>query len=570
MQKEFYGGSVQLALTAGTSWQIFLEAGLLQEAKEELTKAVKIDEKVGNYHNEGLAYVSKGRVLEVWGKTEEALATSLKAVSALEKTDGVRRQDRICADLARLYAKLGDLVRAEEYINQLDSLVPTTVVGDPHGLLNKRDKVRSQAVFFAATNRWKEAYQSLDEALEIAKKVPMYPMFSQVVVRTDYIWVLKRHGRIEEAKVHLEEIQRLYDEVDRRFAALDIEANLLAPRNVIVGKEFDVRFDVFNVSRKTGFLVKAEKMVPFEFDFVSSPTDHSMKNGSVDLKGEKIGPFELKTIKLRIKAPHAGSFNLNPEVIYRDDSGEVRTCKSNNSTLTVKPDQPTFVTLPGRIPTGFEDLDALLYGGLPEKHAVALVAPSLEERELIINKFLSTGAKSGEPTFFVTLEPRLAKELSEKYPSNFFLLICSPQADAQTQILPNIITLKGIESLTAIDIELVKAIRTLKTTDANPKRICLGIVSDALLQHHAVTTRRWLSALLPTLKSKGFTILSVIDSQMHPVEELQAVLSMFDGELRILERETGKEIEKVLTVRRMYNQKYVEKDLLLTKERMQK
>lgn len=36
--------------------------------------------------------------------------------------------------------------------------------------------------------------------------------------------------------------------------------------------------------------------------------------------------------------------------------------------------------------------------------------------------------------------------------------------------------------------------------------------------------------LLATLKSKGFTILAAIDPQMHPPEELQVVLGVFDGE----------------------------------------
>jgi tetratricopeptide (TPR) repeat protein/KaiC/GvpD/RAD55 family RecA-like ATPase len=570
MRKELCGDSGDLASALTASAQVFLMAGLLQEAQTKLTELLRIGEKVGDYHNAGLACAMLNRLLEVWGKTEEALSMSLKGFEHFEKTDAQRRTDRMYADLARQYAKLGDLARAEEYIRQMTSLAPIIMDRiDPEGFLNKRDSVRSQAVFFAATNRWKEAYQYLEKALEITKMVPVYYMFSQVVVRTDYAWVLNKQGRTEEAQVHLEKIRRLYDEVDREFAHVSIDANVLTPWNVVVGEEFEMRLDLVNISRKTGLLIKAEKLVPLEFELVNSPTAHTTENGSVDLKEEKIGPFEVKTIKLRIKAPKPGSFNLNPQVTYIDESGGNQACKSNTVTITVKPAQPKFETLPGRITTGFEDLDALLFGGIPEKYNVALVAPSIDEREQLIKKFLEAGARLGETTFFVTIEPEPAKTLAEEYPSNFFLFVCNPQADALIQSMPNVFKLKGVENLTNIDIELVKAFRTLAPTTTEPRRICIEIISDVLLQHHAVNTRRWLNALLPTLKSRGFTILAVIDSQIHQPEELQTILSLFDGEIRIAERETAQGTEKTLRIRKLYNKKYLENELILTKERLQ-
>ena len=569
MRKELCGDSGDLASALTASVQVFLMSGLLPEARTKLMELLRIGEKVGDYHNAGLACSMLNRLLEVWGKTEEALFTSFKGLEHFEKTDAQRRTDRMYADLARQCAKLGDLTRAEEYVKKMMSLPPIIMDNiDPEGVLNKRDSVRSQAVFFAATSRWKEAYQYLEKALEIAKTVPVYNMFSQVVVRTDYAWVLNKQGRTEEARVHLEEIRRLYDEVDRKFAHVCVDANLLAPWNVVVGEEFEMRLDLVNISRKTGLLTKAEKLVPLEFELVNSPTAHTAQNGSVDLKEEKIGPFEVKTIKLRIKAPKTGSFNLNTQVTYIDESGEDQTCKSNTVAITVKPAQPKFETLPGRITTGFEDLDALLFGGIPEKYAVALVAPSDDEREQLVMRFLSAGAKSNEPTFFVTVEPASAKSLVERY-SSFFLFACNPQADALVPCLPNVFKLKGIENLTNIDIELVRAFRALKFSAIGTKRICFEIISDVLLQHHAVNTRRWLSALLPTLKNEGFTILAVVDSQLHPSEELQAVLGLFDGEIRVTERESEKGAERILKIRKLHNQNYLDDELVLKRQSLQ-
>jgi hypothetical protein len=135
-----------------------------------------------------------------------------------------------------------------------------------------------------------------------------------------------------------------------------------------------------------------------------------------------------------------------------------------------------------------------------------------------------------------------------------------------TQSLPNVFKLHGVENLTEINIAITKALRTLKTSATTSKRICIEIVSDALLQHHAVTTRQWLSALQPTLKSKGFTIMAVIDPSMHPAEETQAVLSLFDGEISIYDKETPKGAARFLKIKKMTDQKYLKDEIPLTEE----
>jgi len=73
------------------------------------------------------------------------------------------------------------------------------------------------------------------------------------------------------------------------------------------------------------------------------------------------------------------------------------------------PAPPKFEVLPGRITTGFEDLDALLFGGIPEKFAVALSSPSTDKRESLIRRFLLAGAEAGEITFHITAEAEYAE-----------------------------------------------------------------------------------------------------------------------------------------------------------------
>jgi KaiC/GvpD/RAD55 family RecA-like ATPase len=187
---------------------------------------------------------------------------------------------------------------------------------------------------------------------------------------------------------------------------------------------------------------------------------------------------------------------------------------------------------------------------------------------MLLNRFLTAGAEAGETTFYITTEAGNTKTLAEKHQSNFYLFLCNPRADAMVQSLPNVYKLKGVENLTEIDIAVTKAFRTLNPAVAGPKRACIEIVSDVLLQHHAVITRKWLSALLPDLKSRGFTTLAVIDPQMHQPEEARAITSLFDGEIEITQKETAQGHAKILKVRKLYNQRYLEDELALTKEKL--
>jgi len=229
--------------------------------------------------------------------------------------------------------------------------------------------------------------------------------------------------------------------------------------------------------------------------------------------------------------------------------------------------EPVAITAPqvlqGRISIGYEKLDNLLLGGIPENFAVILSSPSCEERDNVIQKFLEAGSKEGEVAFYITAGASGLRNLVEEFPSSFFLFVCNPQADKIIEDAPNVFKLKGVENLTDINIALTSAIRKLSKSSKRPRRICIEIVSDILLQHHAVLTRKWLNALIPELKSSGFTTLVVLDHEIHPQQEVRAVAGVFDGEIRITKRGS----EKLLKVEKMTNQKYDERELLLGKEK---
>jgi len=228
------------------------------------------------------------------------------------------------------------------------------------------------------------------------------------------------------------------------------------------------------------------------------------------------------------------------------------------------------VVLPNRVTTGYKDLDNLLLGGIPENYAVILTSPSCDERDLMVKRFLEAGVKKGQITFYVTREASGVRALAEEFQRNFYLFICNPQADTMIENLPNVFKLKGVENLTDISIALSSAFRKFEASSKESRRACIEIVSDVLLQHHAVQTRRWLTGLLPELKSKGFTTLAVMNPHMHPPEEVQAIVGLFEGEINIYKKKTKKGLEKFLKIEKMVNQKYSDSELPLREEKLRK
>jgi KaiC/GvpD/RAD55 family RecA-like ATPase len=77
-----------------------------------------------------------------------------------------------------------------------------------------------------------------------------------------------------------------------------------------------------------------------------------------------------------------------------------------------------------------------------------------------------------------------------------------------------------------------------------------------------------LNGLIPLLKSKGFTVLAVMNPRMHKSEELHAVLDLFEGEINVYEKKGEPDLTRSIRIRKMYNKRYVESELPLKKTRL--
>jgi KaiC/GvpD/RAD55 family RecA-like ATPase/tetratricopeptide (TPR) repeat protein len=350
-----------------------------------------------------------------------------------------------------------------------------------------------------------------------------------------------------------------------RFEHADVQAKLIQHQKEIrVGEDFNLKMQIVNVGKEPVLLAKVEEILPAGFQLVAKPDYCHFEDAYLDMNGKRLDPLKTEEIGLVLRPFEKGTFEMRPRIVCVDETGHQMLRGPEPVTITVSE-----VVLPGRITIGYEDLDSLLFGGIPENYAVILTSPSCDERDMLIKRFLEAGAKEGQITFYVTLEASGVRAFAEKFQSNFYVFICNPRADTMIKNLPNVFKLKGVENLTDIDIALTNFFRRLDEPLSGPRRACIEIVSDVLLQHHAVTTRRWLTGLIPDLRSKGFTTLAVINPLMHPPEQVHAILGLFEGEISIYEKETKKGLEKFLKVKKMYNQRYVESELSLRKERLE-
>lgn len=350
-----------------------------------------------------------------------------------------------------------------------------------------------------------------------------------------------------------------------RFEHAEIQANIVARnKEVRVGEDFNLDMQIVNVGKETVQLTKVEEIVPSGFEPVAELEYGQFEDGYLNIQGKKLDPMMTEEIRLVLRAFDKGTFDIKPRIVCVDEQGNQVLYEP--APITVKASE---VVLPDRVATGFEDLDSMLFGGIPENYAVILTSPSCDERDLLIERFLQAGIEAGQTTFYVTAEARVARTLPHEPESNSYVFICNPRANMMIKNLPNVVKLKGVENLTDISISLTSACRRLDVSSGKLRRACIEIISDVLLQHHAVQTRRWLSSLLSDLRSKGFTTLAVMNPQMHPSEEVHAILGLFDGEITIFEKETQRGLRRFLKIRKMYNEKYLDTELPLRKERLE-
>jgi KaiC/GvpD/RAD55 family RecA-like ATPase len=369
--------------------------------------------------------------------------------------------------------------------------------------------------------------------------------------------VLLGNKLLEKSKLTTNE-SYLYDRV-----LSNVQTRVVLERNDFeLGEDINIRIELQNTGKTPVQLFRSENLVPATFDLVGYPSAYHYFGSYLDLHGARLEPYISESIEVILRANKKGAFSIAPRTTYTGETGQQLSLSPEPISISVMER-----ILPNRVPTGFKDLDNLMFGGIPQNYSVLLTAESCDERDLIVKRYIEAGALGNDIVCCVTVDPNNVLNLAREFPTNLSVLVCNPKTDKPFENLPNLIRTAGVENLTEMSIALEAMLRNLGEPKSGIRRACLEILSDVLLHHRADQTRRWLSGLMPELRSRGFTTLAVINPHMHSPEELHAVLDLFEGEIAIYER-TKEDLTKYLRIKKMYNNRYLESELVLRKTRL--
>jgi len=145
--------------------------------------------------------------------------------------------------------------------------------------------------------------------------------------------------------------------------------------------------------------------------------------------------------------------------------------------------------------------------------------------------------------------------------------VFSPQADKITPPSANVFKIQSVQNLSDVNISFAKAVETLPKTGPG-RLIIIDLLSDVLLEHKALVTRKWLDDFIGKRKGEGFTILGVLNPMISSKQDTQTIMDLFDGIIEIYERELRERARRFLIVKKMYGRRYVETELMLDKDKL--
>jgi tetratricopeptide (TPR) repeat protein/KaiC/GvpD/RAD55 family RecA-like ATPase len=533
----------------------FVGCALFEEALKMYSKVLEIDNKLklNDFVRLIPAYLNMAKVLRR-NNPQQAHLVILKALDLCKRSDSFFI-GAILQYLVTENALFGDSVLTEKYYKELNDL-PQDILSRPVTLQMAN---LTKAMYYASKNQYEESYKFFSEQFRlVGLYTPKSPGMKYGPFHL-FSWVLSKEGKNKKAQEVLREIQTLTNDAVQRFAHVSVQCGLMTFIHPDVNQEFEIRFDLVNASRASGYVERINNLVLPELNIVKVSSNCILEDSFIKFQDNVLKPFEVKTIILSVKATQIGAISLCPNVTYRDDLGQTKNSKTRLFTITINPKPQA----PGKLATGVTSLDQLLSGGIPEGYSIVLSSNLVDERQNIIEHFIQAGAENKQTTFYLTDNSKKGISFAQQFQNNFRVFIFNQRLEIATDNLANAVWLKGVENLTDIDIVLTKALRQL-TRSGDPKRICIEIISDVLMQHHSLATRKWLKGLIQELKSYGFTILATINPKMHPQEEVEAVTSLFDGEIDLMEKESGEQSIKTVKIKRLLGQEYSTKDTALT------
>jgi TolB-like protein/Tfp pilus assembly protein PilF len=205
-----------------------------------------------------------------------------------------------------------------------------------------------------------------------------------------------------------------------------------------------------------------------------------------------------------------------------------------------------------KVSTGYGKLDEALQGGFLAGSAIVLTAPASDEVPILLRKFL----ESDPASLLIARSLSSAEPILGNKPDGLKCLVCSDKSVPPAQ---NTFPGKGIENLTELSLTITETINSL-----HPSRLVVQFLSDVLLRHKALQTRKWLAEILDKFRAKEITALVVLNPFMHSSEEVQAIVDLFNGNIELIEKpQVEGQVRKAVVIKWMHGIEIAEKEFPL-------
>jgi len=122
-----------------------------------------------------------------------------------------------------------------------------------------------------------------------------------------------------------------------RFEHANIQAHLTVPEEVTIEEDLEIQLDLVNVAKNFGLLVRVDNLVPEGFKVTEAPPKYTLEAGSIDMGGKRFEPLKVETIRISARATKVGIFDLSPQVVYVDETGQFRTFRPEAARVRVPP-----------------------------------------------------------------------------------------------------------------------------------------------------------------------------------------------------------------------------------------
>jgi tetratricopeptide (TPR) repeat protein len=326
----------------------FLASGLFQQAIDTASEGIRIGEKIDNSRIAWLYFFSAGaheflaglnaaigRTLEAGQYLATAIDLNMKGAQIAEKTDGYYILTAIYISLSREYISLGNIKKAEEYVERFVKLRGKFGPNMEKALFPEILGVT--AALHTAKGQWEEA-NNCHEILFAYQNNKSFSIFD-AAQHLSYAKDLFTQRRLVEAQGHFERGQAMMTEITVKFEHAKVKATLLASLTVEYNRPFEVILDLVNISKKPANLIKIDKVRSPNFKVFFASAGYILNDGTIEFSNTVIEPFSVNSIKLSFQAIGAGRTKLEPNIVYKDDLGQTEICRPKPIDLTITPTQ---------------------------------------------------------------------------------------------------------------------------------------------------------------------------------------------------------------------------------------